>query len=146
MHSRDTSPAIAMSSPRSEFAVLLAAPNPVEAEMARELLASHGIPSMLHGVDRDYAELGAAAHSAITRPDLLIPRSALERARKLLAETWDESALTDELAENEPSGDAVPPRSLGSKRIATMVLVLLALVVSVICVKDFVLPVLRATK
>ncbi|MFN0243196.1 MAG: DUF2007 domain-containing protein [Planctomycetota bacterium] len=135
-----------MASPRSEFAVLLAAPNPVEAEMARELLASHGIPSMLHGVDRDYAELGAAAHSAITRPDLLIPRSALERARQVLAETWDESALSDELATEASPSDAVPARSLGGKRITTMLLVLLALVVAVICVTDFVLPALHATK
>lgn len=135
-----------MASPRSEFAVLLEAPDPTEADLARELLSSHGIPSMLHGMDRDIAELGSAIHSSVSRPDLLVPHSALEAARAILAETWDESALTDELAENEPPDDAVPPRLLGGRASVILVAAVLAALVSVMCVIDYVLPVLRATR
>jgi hypothetical protein len=77
-----------VNSPRSEFALLLAAPDPIEADLARNLLSTAGIPSLLHGQDRDFAELGAAAHMGISRPDLLVPKSALGRARELLAEAW----------------------------------------------------------
>ena len=93
-----------MGSARNDFAVLLAAPDPTESDLARDLLASAGIPSMLHGQDRDFAELGAAGHRGVARPDLLVPKSALERARALLAEAWDRSSLTDEMA------TATPPR------------------------------------
>ena len=40
-------------SSRTEIVVLLAAPAPVEAELARGLLEEAGIPSMLHGPDMD---------------------------------------------------------------------------------------------
>jgi hypothetical protein len=87
-----------MSSTRADFALLLASPDPVEAELAKDLLSSEGIPSMLHGQDRDLAELGLAGHTSVARPDLLVPISALERAHEILSESWDRGALTDELA------------------------------------------------
>ena len=87
-----------MSSPRADFALLLASPDPVEADLAKDLLSSAGIPCMLHGQDRDLAELGAAAHGGIARPDLLVPKSALGRARDVLRESWDGGSLTDEVA------------------------------------------------
>jgi putative signal transducing protein len=87
-----------MGGPAYGFVRLLAAPDAVEAELARELLQSAGIPSMLHGQDRDFAELGQAIHMRISRPDVYVPAAELERARSVLADAWDESALTDELA------------------------------------------------
>ena len=68
--------------------VLLSAPDPVKGELARNLLAEAGIPSMFHGPDRDVAELGTAVHMAFTRPDLLVPASALEEAREILEQAW----------------------------------------------------------
>lgn len=85
-----------MSSPRADFALLLASPDPVEADLAKDLLASEGIPSMLHGQDRDLAEFGAAAHAGISRPDLLVPKSALARAREILSEAWESVPIPDE--------------------------------------------------
>jgi len=91
-----------MSSTRGDFALLLAAPDPVEADLARDLLSGAGIPSLLHGQDRDFAEMGAAIHMGVARPDLLVPRSALERARELLRETWSGGDVTDEMAVASP--------------------------------------------
>ena len=68
--------------------VLLSAPDPVKGELAHNLLEEAGIPSMFHGPDRDVAELGTAVHMAFTRPDLLVPASALEDARAVLMEAW----------------------------------------------------------
>lgn len=79
---------MSMKTPREEFAVLLESPTAVEVEMARGLLAEAGIPCMLHGQDRDLAELGEAAHTAISGPDLLVPRAALQRAREALERAW----------------------------------------------------------
>jgi hypothetical protein len=77
-----------VSSIRNEFDLLLAAPDPVEADLARNLLQAAGIPSLLQGQDRDLAELGSSSHSAISRPDLYVPKGALERARAILREAW----------------------------------------------------------
>jgi hypothetical protein len=75
---------------KQQSVVLLSAPNPVEAELARSLLKEAGIPSIFHGPDRDVAELGSAVHMAFTRPDLLVPAAALEAARAVLSEAWGE--------------------------------------------------------
>ena len=91
-----------MSSTRADFALLLASPEPVEADLAQELLSSEGIPSMLHGQDRDLAEMGAAVHASVARPDLLVPKAAFARAREVLRESWDRGSLTDELALSFP--------------------------------------------
>jgi len=72
--------------------VLLSAPDPVKGELARNLLEEAGIPSMFHGPDRDIAELGTAVHMAFTRPDLLVPASALEQACEILQEAWGAEA------------------------------------------------------
>jgi Putative prokaryotic signal transducing protein len=94
-----------MGGPADGFVRLLAAPDAVEAELARDLLRSAGIPSLLHGQDRDLAELGQAIHMRISRPDVYVPAAELERARNVLAEAWDESALTDELAMSTPRAE-----------------------------------------
>ena len=80
-----------MSGPKDDFALLLEAPHPVAAELARDILEQAGIPSLLHGQDRDFAELGAAVHMAVARPDLYVPKPALDRARALLAEAFGNS-------------------------------------------------------
>jgi Putative prokaryotic signal transducing protein len=97
-----------MTSPRDEFALLLAAPNPIEVDMAQELLASAGIPSVLHGDERLNLDSIAGSWRVSKRPDLLVPKSALERARAVLKEAWDKSALTDEIALSSPSEEATP--------------------------------------
>jgi hypothetical protein len=79
-----------MTSIRNDFALLLPAPDPVEADLARNLLEASGIPSLLQGQDRDLAELGASSHNSISRPDLYVPKAALERARAILREAWGE--------------------------------------------------------
>lgn len=128
-----------MSSPGRDFAVLLAAPDPVEAEMARDLLAERGIPSMLHGQDRDLAELGHAGHLAVARPDLYVPASALERARALLDEVWDRSALNDEIAMAASPEAQLAPRA-AAWPVGRMVLVaLLVLAAAVLLARDYLL-------
>jgi len=80
-----------MSSPEDRTpVVLLSAPDPVKGELARGLLEEAGIPSMFHGPDRDVAELGTSIHMAFTRPDLLVPASALKDARAILVQAWGE--------------------------------------------------------
>jgi hypothetical protein len=97
-----------MGAPADGFVRLLEAPDAIEAELARDLLRSAGIPSMVHGQDRDLAELGQAIHMRISRPDVYVPAADLERARGILAEAWDESALTDELALSARRDEPVP--------------------------------------
>lgn len=79
-----------MTNPYDEFALLLAAPNATEAKLAQDLLSGEGIPSMLHGHDRDFAELGEAVHMAVSRQDVLVPKEALARARAVLTAAWGE--------------------------------------------------------
>jgi hypothetical protein len=100
-----------MTSPRDEFALLLAAPDPVEAEMARELLTSAGIPSVLHGNDRYSTDLGSSLSGNVWRPDLLVPKTAFEQARALLREAWDSKPLSDDLALEAPVQEVEVPRS-----------------------------------
>jgi len=122
-----------MASPRDEFDLLLAAPTPVEAEMARELLADAGIPTFSHGRDRDFAELGASIHGNLTRPDLFVPKGRRSEAEALLRAAWDESALSDELALSVPSEPDAVPSTSGSRRAWAYVIgaiVLLAFVVA----------------
>ena len=77
-----------MTKPSDEYELLLAAPDAVEAKLAQNLLEIAGIPSMLHGMDRDFAELGAAVHMAVARLDLYVPKGALEAAQAVLREAW----------------------------------------------------------
>jgi hypothetical protein len=78
-----------MGSPRTDFDLLLAAPDPIEAELARGILHRAGIPSYFHGQDRGFSDFGCAAHRFIARPDLYVPRGMRERAREVLEETGD---------------------------------------------------------
>ena len=84
-----------MTSPADDFTLLLAAPDATEAELARNLLEAAGIPCLLHGLDRDFAELGAAVHLAVAHPDLYVPKAAAEEARRLLVEAWGPGAVPD---------------------------------------------------
>ncbi|GEM_PF-1448905 len=80
-----------MKSYDEEFAVLLEGINGIQAGMASSLLESAGIPSMQHGPDFDVAEFGGAAHAMLRGTNLLVPPSALERARQVLAQAgWGE--------------------------------------------------------
>lgn len=107
-----------MGSLHDDYDLLLTAPNPVEAALAKDLLAEHGIPSFTHGFDRDLADLGTGVHNAISRPNVYVPKGMRERAQALLAETWDAEPLPDEgegvavLAdENDPAWSSSAPAS-----------------------------------
>jgi hypothetical protein len=77
-----------MTTPSDEYELLLAAPDATEAKLAQNLLETAGIPSLCHGMDRDFAELGAALHMSVARPDLYVPKGALEDAQAVLDEAW----------------------------------------------------------
>jgi ADP-heptose:LPS heptosyltransferase len=81
-----------MTSPSQDYALLLAAATAVDAELAKELLESEGIPVLLHGLDRDFAELGAAVHMQVSHPDVYVPKTALDKAVEILRRTWADFA------------------------------------------------------
>jgi hypothetical protein len=130
-----------MSSPRTEFDLLLEAPDSFVAEMASEVLSQAGIPTYMHGRDRDLAELGHVLHNSLTRPDLYVPKGSLEKARAILEAAWDKSALSDEIALATPMEDEEPRRlQPRSRRRLWMSLIFAALVVAVFVLyyEDFV--------
>jgi hypothetical protein len=75
-----------MGRPRDDFDLLLEAPHPVEAELARGMLADAGIPVLVHGGDFDVAELGSATHAMLRRPDVYVPKGMKGRAEEVLRE------------------------------------------------------------
>lgn len=77
-----------MGTPRDDFDLLLEAVSPVEAQLAKGVLAEVGIPVFVHSGDFDFVELGRAAHDRVRRPDVFVPKGALERARAALDEAW----------------------------------------------------------
>ncbi len=85
---------------REEFDTVLTAVDYVEGELARELLESAGIPSLLHGADFDVAELGLVSHAQMRHADLLVPRGTRDSARAKLVEAWGEEAV----AKHDPRG------------------------------------------
>jgi hypothetical protein len=86
--------ALPMPRPLSDqFDVLFVALDASEGELAREILAEAGIPSMLFGPDFDMAELGAAAHAAVRRNDLYVPKGARTAARAAMVEAWGEQGV-----------------------------------------------------
>lgn len=91
-----------MTRAHGDFDTVLASVDYVEGELARELLASAGIPSMLHSPDFDVAELGLVSHAQIRRADLLVPRGARASARAVLVEAWGE----DVVAPHDPPASA----------------------------------------
>lgn len=82
-----------MSSIETDHALLLDTVTKVTADLACEILQGSGIPTLQHGPDFDVAELGAAAHGSARGVSVYVPKSALERARAVLAETWGEEGL-----------------------------------------------------
>ena len=87
-----------------EFAVLLEGINGMQAGMAASLLEDAGIPCMQHGPDFDMAEFGSAAHAMLRGTSLLVPHSALARAREELDKAgWGVALDTDE---DEPESPA----------------------------------------
>jgi hypothetical protein len=79
-----------MTTPSDDYDLLLAAADATEAKLAQNLLELAGIPSLMHGMDRDFAELGAAVHMAVSRQDLYVPKGALEAAQAVLDAAWGE--------------------------------------------------------
>lgn len=75
-----------------EFDLLLAAVDPIEGELARDLLEGEGIPSMLGGDDFDTAELGVS-HGMLRHPDLFVPKGARANARAILVAAWGEERV-----------------------------------------------------
>ncbi len=73
-----------------QFDVLFVALDASESELAREILAAAGIPSLLYGPDFGLAGLGAAAHAAARRQDLYVPKGASATARAVMVEAWGE--------------------------------------------------------
>lgn len=61
---------------------MLETPSPTDGALAQELLASRGIPRVIHGPDRGSLAFGASANE-LTRPDLGVAKGAKERARVL---------------------------------------------------------------
>ena len=88
-----------MGRPRDDFDLLLKAPHPVEAEVARGMLAEAGIPTLVHGADFDLAELGAA-HALLRRADVYVPRGERSRARAVLSEAGFAEPLAVEPGED----------------------------------------------
>ena len=68
--------------------VLIPAADWQTAQLAKSLLAEEGIPVLLHGMDLNFADLGSAAHNAVSRPDVLVPHAAFDRAMEILDEAW----------------------------------------------------------
>jgi len=98
-----------MGSLQDDYDLLLSAPSPVEAALAKDLLAERGIPSFTHGRDRDIAQLGSGAHASLTRPDVYVPKGMREEARAILDEAWvDAVPLADEGP--SPPEDANDPK------------------------------------
>jgi Putative prokaryotic signal transducing protein len=127
-----------VSSPHSDFDLLLEAPTSVEADMAREILSQAGIPTYLHGRDRDLAELGAAIHCNLTRPDLFVPKGRRAKAEAILKEAWDESALTDEVALSVPLEDEpILPRAPSGRAWTWMVAAVLLVVFVLLYYQNF---------
>ena len=95
-----------MSRVEDDYALLIEAPQPVGARLAKNLLAVEGIPCFFHGQDRDFAELGFAAHLSASRPNVFVAKEALERAREILIAAWGG-------LQPEPLPDDADPEGLG---------------------------------
>jgi len=81
-----------MTTPSEDYALLIAAATAVDAELAKDLLESEGIPCLFHGLDRDFAELGGAVHLQVSHPDVYVPKAAFDRAVEILHKTWGDFA------------------------------------------------------
>ncbi len=97
-----------MSRVEDDYALLIEAPHPVGARLAKNLLGGEGIPCFFHGQDRDFAELGFAAHLSAARPDVFVSKGDLERAREVLIEAWGG-------LQPEPLPEGADPEGLGEQ-------------------------------
>jgi hypothetical protein len=129
-----------MASPRREFDLLLEAPTSVEADMAREVLGQAGIPTYLHGRDRDLAQFGVVAHNNLTRPDLYVPKGRRGEAQAILDETWDAKSLTDQMALGAGDDDGIASPTPESRRRLWAKLLALVAIVGVLwmCYREFI--------
>jgi hypothetical protein len=120
-----------MGRPRNEFDLLLKAPHPVEAELARGLLEEAGIPTMLHGSDFDVAELGSASHGMLRRPDLYVPKGARARAESVLRDGGYDDPIEADVGDDPPT--------VGSRIPWVLALFLVALVTPLVflCIDEF---------
>lgn len=130
-----------MGSLQDDYDLLLSAPSPVEAALAKDLLAERGIPSFTHGRDRDLAELGSGAHNSLTRPDVYVPKGMRARARAILDEAWvdavplaDEGPSPPEDANDPKWSSAAPPAAPDAQRTPWTPMVIGVVVVAVVFV------------
>lgn len=70
--------------------MVLEAAGSLDCNMARNLLEEAGIPCLVHGPDFDVAELGVVSHQNVRGASVYVPKSAYERAMRVLAEAWGE--------------------------------------------------------
>jgi hypothetical protein len=83
-----------------DFDLLLVSVDSLEADLAKDLLAAGGIPSLSHGPDFDRAELGVTVHNMLRGTDVYVPKGSAILARGILAEAWGEE-LVARLARGE---------------------------------------------
>lgn len=96
-----------MSRTRDDFELLIPAADSVEARLAQGLLEGEGIPALVYNGDFDMAEFGTAAHDRLRRPDVLVPKGTLARARALLDEAWGAGWEGRYLASSPPTSQRV---------------------------------------
>ncbi len=82
-----------MGTSESEQALLLDTVEKTTADLACNLLREAQIPAVQQGPDFDVAELGAAAHDSVRGVSVIVPKAALEQARKVLRAAWGEDAV-----------------------------------------------------
>lgn len=82
-----------MESRRDDFDLVLDAVTPAEAELAKELLESAGIPCM--GQDVDLLDPVTVITSGITRQSVYVPKGRSEQARVILDGAWSKPALSE---------------------------------------------------
>ena len=75
-----------MATDSTDFALLLEATDPIERDLAQNLLETAGIPCLVDKPDLTEAGLAGNRVPGVTR--IYVPRSALPRARALLDEAW----------------------------------------------------------
>jgi len=122
---------------RDDYDLPLEAPDPVEAELARELLQEQGIPSLLHGVDRDLAEFGAGVNARLARPSLYVPKGARERASAILDAAWEREPLPSDADVGAPVLEPPPEPERARQTLTWALFVLLAVVLVVLTIVQF---------
>jgi hypothetical protein len=121
-----------MRSPTEDYDLVLEAPNPTEAELAKDLLASRGITCFTLGADRDLAELGAGVHNSLTRPNVYVEKGKGDSARAILDEAWAKEPLAASFDVGERVDETPDPRPASPlSTTALLVVIVLGVVVAV---------------